>query len=73
MISPLNILAISNASFDFPVPVAPKITTTGTLEIACLAAMFTIDSATWRREVLELSSLSAELYKFYFHFVLVAF
>lgn len=30
IISPLNLLAISNANLDFPVPVAPKITTTGT-------------------------------------------
>lgn len=30
IISPLNLLAISRASFDFPVPVAPKTTTTGT-------------------------------------------
>ena len=29
MISPLNLAPISMANFDFPVPVAPRITTTG--------------------------------------------
>ena len=37
-ISPLNFSAISMASFDFPVPVAPKITTTGSLLTSFLAA-----------------------------------
>lgn len=30
MISPLNLLSISKANFDFPVPVAPRMNTTGT-------------------------------------------
>ena len=54
MISPLNFLAMSIASLDLPVPVAPKITTTGARAMAfILAAIFTSNDHrdTYRAEV----------------------
>lgn len=38
IISPLNLLPISSANFDFPVPVAPRIKITGTRKGAFMEA-----------------------------------
>ena len=38
IISPLNLLPISSANFDFPVPVAPSIKITGTRKGAFMEA-----------------------------------